>query len=138
MSPTQFAAALRDFAAAVTLTDPNVGALALLIAQGVEPAPTAHAGADDEPEFPPLEEFPGPRSDDAPGEKVYTIGFAGVEYTEAQVADLARAAADLTTEAWEALPAEEKTLHIDLQLSKLFQKHFDDKPADQAVDHQPV
>lgn len=116
MSPTQFAAALRDFAAATATTSPDVSALALLIAQAVEPVPTAHPdlGADDEPVFPPLDPV------------VATI--AGKDFSAADLLRLARDAYEPGPEAFDALPAEEQSLHAQLALSKLQQA----QPADQA------
>ncbi|MDR7095542.1 hypothetical protein [Hydrogenophaga laconesensis] len=112
MSPNQFAAALRDFAAATATTGPDVSALALLIAQAVEPTtPTAHPdlGADDEPVFPPLDPV------------VATV--AGRDYSAADLLRLARDAYEPGPEAFDALPAEEQSLHAQLALSTLQREH---------------
>lgn len=117
MSPTAFAAALRDFAAAARQSpDPaaSVADLALLIAQAVEPEPVAQPEPDPLA-FPPLDPI------------VATV--AGTEYSAADLLRLARERYEPGPEAFDALPAEEQSLHAQLALSQLRQE----QPADPAA-----
>lgn len=110
MSPSAFAAALRDLAKAARHSpDPaaTVADLAEMIALAVEPAAvaTSDLGADDEPLFPPLDPI------------VATV--AGKDYAAADLLRLARDAYEPGAEAFDALPAEEQSLHAQLALHQL-------------------
>lgn len=131
MSPTAIPAALRDFAAAARHSpDPSasVAALAELLAYlfdqamvevGEAPAPPPGPFDHSEFDFPPLEPI--------------VATMAGHDFTEAELAEVAREAAGLAPEVWAALPAEEQALHRELALSKLRQEH-----AVEPTDHHPV
>ena len=112
MQPSEFAAQLRELAR----TDPVVSSLALLIASAVEPVR--------EPVPKPVRAEPGANHE--PIDPIIAT-VRGHDYTAADLLILARGAYEGPGD-FDALPAEEQSLHAQLALSKLRQ----DETAEQA------